>query len=429
MVQSNDLTCSIIPVKQAHMQLQPSEKSSGVGRSILTGAVIGLLLALVFFAGFFVRDLIESPRRTAAHDYALLAEVQDILDRRYLRPQPDVTVREYAAIRGLLASLEDRYTFFIDPPVAASESDVLAGTYGGIGVQISRAANGEFVLFPFADSPALSAGIRNGDVLLAVNDTPVTPDQPPDAVDQLLRGEVKEGSGVSVRVRQITSDEFEVFIPFGVINVPSVIWRVLTEDETLGYVQILRFTARTPDELDEAVAALDAENIRAMVLDLRGNTGGLLQESIDVADAFLSSGVIVTQRDPDGVTPFNAAAEGETIDLPLVVLVNEMTASGAEVVVGALRDQGRAIAIGRRTFGKGTVQQIYPLSDGSSLHVTSAEWLTPSEQPLDLVGIEPDILVPASTDGRDLDLMTAIEYFGAQPQSVCAECSTESEQQ
>jgi carboxyl-terminal processing protease len=374
-------------------------------------------LALIFFAGYFVRDRLANPQRSDTAGYALLHEVQALLDRHFLREQPDAVTREYAAIRGMLATLNDRYTFFIDPPVAASESNVLAGTYGGIGVQVSRAANGDFVLFPFDESPAEAAGIENGDILIAVNGTPVQRSLSQDAVDQLLRGEVRDNNGVEVSVDKASGARLTVYIPFGVINVPSVIWRVLSEDTRFGYIQIVRFTARTPSELQQAISELRGSGIISIVLDLRNNTGGLLQEAIDVADEFLRDGIIVTQVEPSRETNYTADAEGEWLDAPLVVLVNELTASGAELVAGALRDRDRAVLIGRKTFGKGTVQQIFQLADRSSLHVTSAEWFTPTRRPLDTAGLEPDISLATAADGRDVDLAAAIEYLAAQASS------------
>lgn len=396
--------------------MQPKTTQS-VLRSILLGTGIGIGLAVVFFAGFVVRGFVGLPSvNTASADsnesYELLDEVQSLLDQHYLRQQPDYTTREYSAVRGMLAALNDRFTFFIEPPVAASESDVLAGTYGGIGVQVTRSAAGEVELFPFADSPASRAGIQNGDILKVVNSTPLDPTLTQDAIDQLLRGEVKPDNGVQLDMLHAAgSTPYSVFVVFDVINVPSVVSRVLAEDPTLGYIQILRFTSRTPEELHDGANSLLKSNIRGVVLDLRGNTGGLLQESIEVADEFLDSGAIVYQDEPGGETAYSAHPGGSLVSLPLAVLVNGHTASGAEIVAGALRDDQRGILIGQRTFGKGTVQQIFQLSDHSSLHVTSAEWFTPSRSPLDNIGIEPDIPVEAAPDGRDVELVPAIEYL------------------
>lgn len=383
-------------------------------RSLLIGVAIGLILALVFAAGFFARDLVPLPAALVPSSgrYPLLDEVQGLLDRHFLRAQPPDDVREYAAIRGVLSTLNDRFTFFIDPPVAASESDALAGTYGGIGVQIKRNSQGEVELYPYADSPAQKAGIANGDILLAVNGQPLDSSTPQDSVDQMMRGEVKEGSGIELSVRHVADgEEFTQFIPFDVINVPSVVWRVLPEDSALGYVQITQFTGRTPDELKTALADLQGQNVRALVLDLRSNTGGLLDESVQVANAFIGSGPLVYQVDNSGERTFEAKPDAVLTDLPLAVLVNNYTASGAELVAGAIQDDQRGVLIGQKTYGKGTVQQIFPLSDKSSLHVTSAEWLTPQRYALDTVGLEPDIAMIPDAQGRDVELGEAVRYL------------------
>ncbi|MCC6803899.1 MAG: S41 family peptidase [Anaerolineae bacterium] len=383
-------------------------------RSLLIGVAIGLVLALVFAAGFFARDFITlAPGIAAPRDsYPLLDEVQGLLDRHFLREQPPQDVREYAAIRGVLSALNDRFTFFIEPPVAASESDALAGTYGGIGVQIKRNQNGDIELYPYDDSPAQKAGIANGDILLAVNGEPLSADVPQDSIDQMMRGEVKDGSGVELSVRRVANGaEFTQFIAFEVINVPSVIWRVLPEDAALGYVQITRFTGRTPDELKTALADLTTSDVRALVLDLRNNTGGLLDESIQVANAFVEAGPLVYQIDNSSERVFEAQPGNMLTDLPLVVLVNNYTASGAELVAGAIQDDQRGVLIGQKTYGKGTVQQIFPLSDKSSLHVTSAEWLTPLRHALDTVGLEPDIAMIPDAQGRDVELGEAVRYL------------------
>lgn len=397
----------------------PSDRKQQTIRSIALGLALGLGLALVFAGGFFLRDIIGLRSPVAAlhgtTNYPLLDEVQGLIDRYFVREQPDYTTRQYGAVRGLLGTLNDPFTFFIEPPVAASESDTLAGTYGGIGVQIQRTAAGELLLYPFEDSPALEAGIEAGDRLLAVDGRQVDVTQSPDALDQMLRGEVRAGNGVTLTVQKFQSgDEFTTFIPFAVINIPSIVWRVLSEAPQIGYLQIMRFTSRTPSEVEEAIADLRQQGIEALVLDLRGNTGGLLQESIRVADAFLDGGVIVYERSSSGERTLRGSAGGAALDLPLVVLVNHRTASGAELVAGALQDHDRALLIGQTTYGKGTVQQIFPLSDGSSLHVTSSEWFTPARQPLDQVGLTPDIVMIPDAEGRDVELDEAIRQLQSQ---------------
>jgi carboxyl-terminal processing protease len=225
-------------------------------------------------------------------------------------------------------------------------------------------------------------------------------------VDQLLRGEVKPGNGVTLTVRRGETEQ-DVFVEFAVINVPSVVWRML--DDGIGYVQVLRFSARTPEELGEASESVLASGAAGLVLDLRDNAGGLLQESIEVADAFVDDGPIVFERNAAGEREYSSTTGGVLANLPVRVLVNGRTASGAEIVAGAIRDSGRGLLIGERTYGKGTVQQILPLSDSSSLHVTSSEWLTPARRPLDQVGLDPDVVVAPEANGGDNQLAAAVE--------------------
>ncbi len=401
-----------------------STKSVSIGRSVLLGALIGIGMAVVFAAGFVTRDLVGAASRAQAQTegFPLLLEVQSLLDQHYLREQPSFEQRQYAAIRGLLTTLADRYTFFVDPPVARSESDVLAGTYGGIGVQIQRNELGEILLYPFDDSPALRAGIAAGDVLVAVNGASVELTTRQDEIDQLLRGEVRPGNGVEVMYRSSTTGETVTqFIEFAVINVPSVIWRVLEEDQRVGYLHILRFTSRTPEELQIALEDLKRREIAALVLDLRDNSGGLLAESIQVADEFIDGAVLAHERSRSRDETFTGKAGGAALDLPLVVIVNGGTASGAELVAGAIQDQERGILIGQTTYGKGSIQQIYPLSDRSSLHVTAAEWLTPDRRQLEGVGLQPDINMIPDPNGRDVELGEALRYLAAELASAQAD--------
>lgn len=386
-------------------------------QSILLGVIVGLFLALAFAFGFISNDLLETASASANEpaavtNYGLLAETQNLIDQVYLREQPSPDVREYAAIRGILSTLEDPNTYFIEPPVAQSEADVLAGTYGGIGVQVQLSEDGRLLLFPFADSPAITVGIEDGDELIAINGADITFSLGPDAIDQMLRGEVKEGSGVEITVQHANSDMPETFfIEFAVINVPSVTWRVLTENEEIGYVQILRFTNRTPDELEDALTGLLDSDISALILDLRNNTGGLLPESVAVANQFIDGGTITYEMRKNSERALDADPGGLATDIPLVILVNHSTASAAELVAGALLDYERGILIGQKTYGKGTVQQIFLLSDGSSVHITAAEWLTPNKNRIDGVGITPTIEMIPDENGRDVELGEGIRYL------------------
>lgn len=386
-------------------------------RSILTGILVGGILASVFVAGFFTREIfgLKPPIALAntnpeVSGYPLLDDVQSLLDQIYLREQPDYTARQYAAIRGLLGSLEDPNTFFIEPPVAQSEAQALAGTYGGIGVQLRRDEQGRFVLYPFPDAPAALAGIQDGALLVAINGVPLELTTHLDAVDQMMRGEVKDTNGIEITVQQNGAD-FSAYIQFAVINVPSVVWRVLEQDSRLGYVQILRFTSRTPEELHHALTDLRTKQMSALVLDMRNNSGGLLQESIQVASEFLDGGVVIYEKRKADENALYAASGGLAVDIPIVVLINQGTASASELVAGAIRDRDRGIIIGQRSYGKGTVQQIFALADGSSVHITTAEWFTPNRVPLAGLGLEPDISMIPDENGRDVELGEAVRHL------------------
>jgi carboxyl-terminal processing protease len=401
----------VVGYKHYPMQTR-SQTLHNYKRSLIFGALIGFGIGVAFATGFFLRGLTEPIKAQAADGkYRLLNEVQTLIDQHYLRQQPNEQQREYGAIRGMIATLNDKYTFFVDPPVAASESDVLAGTYGGVGLQLERSEDAKLVVYPFKDSPALQKGIEEGDELIAVNDNPVDLTFQPDVLDQMLRGEVKENNGVNLTVIKSDGKKLTVFVPFAVINVPSVIWRVLADTPQVGYLQITLFTNRTPDELKNALSDLDAHNIKALVVDLRNNSGGLLKESVDVASQFLDGGVVVYEKTNSIENPLNATSNGLATHLPLVVLVNQGTASAAELVAGAIRDRQRGILIGQTTYGKGTVQQIFSLSDHSSLHITAAEWLTPNHQHLDGKGLEPTISMIPDANGRDVELGEAVRQL------------------
>ncbi len=410
--------------------------------------LVGLLAAFATFIGFFAGYFARATT-TPTERYPLLAQAEGLIDQYFVHVPPDAPQLEYGAIQGMLAALNDKFSFFIQPQVARSESNVLAGHYGGIGVQIKRTDAGGFALYPFPDSPAAQAGVQNGDLLLTVNGTPVPNTAQPDAVDQLLRGEVKAGSTVTIMVQRLetgltpvaalpatsatleatsavtvvatpiatlattapTSVVTQTFtIAFADINVPSVLSRVLSEDSTLGYIQIINFTDRTPDELHAALADLKAKGVKGLVLDLRNNPGGLLDKSVSAAGAFLDGGLVLIEQGRTQSMVYNAPT-GQATDLPMVTLINGNTASAAELVGAALHDRGRTILIGQQTYGKGSVQLILDLSDKSSMHLTTAEWLTPNCTSLNGKGLTPDVPVTADPNGRDVELAEGISQL------------------
>jgi carboxyl-terminal processing protease len=316
-------------------------------------------------------------------------------------------------VRGVLETLDDPYTVLVEPVSRQFEQDDLRGSYGGVGLALNRGPEGQVLLSPMRDSPAAQAGVQEADILLAVDELKITPglDISRDIAAK-IRGEV--GTDVILTIQR--GDETLVFtITRHVIETPSVTWRMLDEAPTLGYVQIESFTDRTVDELRAALQELIAAGASALILDLRDNGGGLLQSAIDVADQFLDEGVVLYEnRRGEAEKSYIAREDGEALDIPLAVLVNQGTASASEIVAGALQDRDRGPLIGESTFGKGSVQLIFDLSDGSSLHVTAARWYTPNRHQLDAVGLTPDFVVESSTDANtytDPQLERAITFL------------------
>lgn len=380
-------------------------------RPFTVGITFGFSFATVFILGYFTNDWVSTNASTRPSSFELLDEIQGILDRNYLRQQPSYTELEYAAAQGMVARLEDKYTFFIEPPVAQSESDGLAGVYGGIGVNVMKSEDGRILLFPFNDSPAQLRGILEGDELVAVNDVEVTYELKQDALDQLLRGEVKQGNGVKLKLIR-NDNPIDLFIEFAIIEIPSVTWRISDVNNSILYVQVSRFTSRTPDELKTALGEFMERNLQAIILDLRNNSGGLLQESVDIADMFLTGGRIIIERNNTEEKIYGATNPVEiSMDVPMVVLINNNTASAAELFAAALQANQRALVIGQTSFGKGTVQQIYSLSNGASVHVTSAEWFTSDDQTIEGVGLTPDVVMIPDENGRDVELGEAIRIL------------------
>jgi carboxyl-terminal processing protease len=379
-----------------------------------------LLIALAFGSGFAAASV--HPRQQRAeptvntvaaldHPLGLFKEAWDLVKQDFFGPLPPNREQVYSAIRGVLDTLDDPYTVLVEPVPRQFEQDDLRGSYGGVGVHLDRDVDGQIVLSPFRDSPAARAGVLEGDVLLAVDDLPITAelDITEDVTSQ-IRGEV--GTTVTLTIQR-GAEVFTLIITRQVIEVPSVSWRLLEQSSSLGYVKVTSFTDRTADELKEGLDELYASNIRGLVLDLRDNGGGLLQSAIDVADQFLDGGVLLYEsRKGQEEKSYSATDGGQAVEIPLVVLINQGTASASEIVAGAIQARERGMLIGTPTFGKGSVQLIFDLSDGSSLHITAARWYTPNRNLIDGVGLNPTIPVEVGPDDEvDYQLRQAIEVL------------------
>jgi carboxyl-terminal processing protease len=343
-------------------------------------------LGMTFTAGYITNDFVE--RRT--DEYPLLHEAIDILESNALNPLPEQNVLEYGMIRGVVQAYNDPYTIFLEPPQHELQTNQLEGTFGGIGVKIER-GEGEILLYPFPDGPAFEAGVRNGDKLVSVDGVIITPEMTNDVIDAMIRGLV--GKNVVLVVLRLTEGEEHTFmIKRREVALPSVIYYPVAGEPRIGILQVSVMADTTPDEILRAVEALEANGTHYFILDLRENGGGLLNAGVETARLFLEAGIVIEQQyRGEQVERFSAHDPGSLADIPLVVLVDHQTASAAEIVAGALQINNRAVLVGEPTYGKDTIQLVFELQDGSSLHVTAAHWWFPElDFPVDGVGVKPN---------------------------------------
>jgi carboxyl-terminal processing protease len=389
-------------------------------RELLTIIMIVVLALLSFGAGFLVNELIDlrigrGGPNTLSEDFSIFWEAWDRIEDTFIGEIPRGQEITYGAARGSIQALEDPYTIFVEPQAREEERERLRGNFGGVGVELNRDDEGNFILEPIPGNPAESAGVLSGDLLLAVDGHQITSETSVEDVVQLVRGE--EGTEVVLTVLHPGSDQPEdITIVRAVILLPSVTYRILPDDETIGYIRLSRFTGESGKEIEEARVNLRNDGAENLILDLRQNGGGLRDAAIDVSGHFLDGGTVVYQISKDSGEEEFKASDGDTANnLPLVVLVDEATASASEIVAGALQDRDRATLIGIPTFGKGSVQLVFDLSDGSSVHVSSAQWLTPNRYQLDQQGLQPDIIVEPTDEavdsGRDEILERAIGFL------------------
>ncbi len=380
---------------------------------LVTGSVIGAYAAGIGTAWLLMRNKIASAEE--ATGFHVFWEAWHLVEDSFYGDLPDIQHLAWGAIRGAIATLNDPYTSFLEPQPRQREKEDLSGRFGGIGAYVSQAEDGSIILDPMPGQPAEQAGVQKGDVVLKVDDTEITLQMTVDDVVSLVRGKVGTVVRLTLR-REGLAEPFVVEIVRQEILTPSVEWKMLEGVDGVGYVRITIFGDRTAGELRQALKELKQQGMERLVLDLRGNGGGLLNSAIDVAGEFLDGGVVLFQMEKGNKeTTFNAGGGGQFTTGPLVVLVDGGTASASEIVVGALQDRGRATIIGQKTYGKGSVQSVFDLSDGSSVHVTSAQWFTPNRRQISGAGLMPDVEVAISDEdrsqGRDPQLERAIEVL------------------
>lgn len=348
---------------------------------------------------------------------AVLDEAWQIVNREYVDPEfnqvdwqavrqellePEYGSREqaYAALRDALGQLDDPYTRFMDPREFETLTNQTSGELSGVGIRLEIDENTNLlrVVEPLANSPAMAAGVRSGDVIVEIDGRP-TWGMPVEDASALIRGNV--GTQVNLRIRRDRVGEFQVSLNRSRIEIPAVFYNVQQEGSNrVGYIRLTEFSSHSPEQMQRAIEALLADDVNGFVLDLRGNPGGLLYASIDISRMWINEGTIVHTMDRRGEMEDIFADQTALTDLPLAVLVDGSSASSSEILTGALLDNERATVIGNQTFGKALVQSVHPLSDGSGLAVTVAHYYTPDGTDISQLGISPDVEVRLTEDQR-----------------------------
>ncbi len=368
-----------------------------VGRRVL-GVIALLLLGVNLVVG--ARIAAQSARTNDTEALAfekmqLLTEVMMLIRQHYV--DEDKTGYQdllYGALRGMLQSL-DPHSQFMEPQAFDEMKTDTAGEFGGLGIIIGMRDGVLTVIAPMEDTPAFRAGVLHGDKILTIDGESTESLSLQDAVRR-MRGEPE--TRVKLKIFRPQPQEVkELVITRAVIKVESVKGARML-DKTIGYVRIVQFNEPATDALRQAIDRLLAQGMKALILDVRNNPGGLLNSAVEVSQFFLKKGtpVVSTRGRPGGGLQSEYVSKGGVhyLDLPLAVLVNGGSASASEILAGALQDHRRAILMGEKTFGKGSVQSVQPLGDGSAVRLTTAKYYTPSGRMIHDKGIEPDIVIP-----------------------------------
>ena len=370
----------------------------------IVAAALLLAAGLVLPTGVGCTVVAETGRESGP-DFSLLEEVRDIIHEEYVeRDSIDAETLIRGAAKGMIDALDDPYSAYMDADAYEMSVSHLSGKFEGIGAYVGYDEGKIVIIAPIPDSPADGAGIRSGDIIMAVDGESMVDMSIMEAVIR-IRG--PRGTPVRLLVlHEGETEPVEIEIIRAEIKLLSVHFEM---EEDIAHIRITNFSDRTSDELSTALEETAEEAATGIILDMRGNPGGLLSAVVDVAGRFLEKGIVVSVIDNQGNrTDSSVRRSGPVVDLPMVVLVNGFSASGSEVLAGALQDHGRAVIAGVTTFGKGSVNTLRRLSDGSGLYITVARWYTPDGRLIEGEGIEPDhILDPEEED----PLEWALEYL------------------
>ncbi len=388
--------------------------------------VVALLVALItsvaFLAGFAARaslapgpvSVAVEPTSSEQEAFRIFWESWHILEHDFYGDLPDDQEMTYSAIHGVIDDLDDNYTAFLEPELAAVVREDMSGSFEGIGAVVNMNDAGQLeIVQTIKGAPAAQAGLRSGDIVLAVGDTAIEEMSVFEAV-ALIRGPAGSVARLTIK-RQDIEEPFVVEVVRQRIEMPTVESKML--DDGIAYLKLTEFNAQAASKLRDGLQSLLAEEPRGLIFDLRDNPGGFLSVSVEIGSQFVGEGSILVEKLKDDQDRDYPVQDGglATDDPPLVVLVNGGTASASEIVAGAIQDTGRGTLIGEQTLGKGSVQLSHHLSDGSELRVTIARWFTPNGRAIHEEGLAPDIQVDITEEdieaGRDPQLQRAIEYL------------------
>lgn len=345
-------------------------------------------------------------------NFDLYLQVWKMLQERYVDQPVSATKLFYGSLQGMLAALDDPYSVFLTPQVSQEFSDQLNGKFEGIGAEIGIKNKVLTIIAPLAESPAEKAGLLAHDYILKIDGKSTEAMGLDEAVNN-IRGE--KGTKVVLNIKREGKDEpYDVTVVRDTIHVQSVTWKM--KDNNIAYIQLTNFNQDTTDRFQDIEREVVAANPKAIIFDLRNNPGGFLQTAVDVASAWVDNKVVVVEKSKiDGEKKYFSQGRAVFSKIPTVVLTNGGSASSSEIVAGALQDYGLGYLIGEKTFGKGSVQVLEDLPDGSSVKFTVAKWYTPHDRSIDKDGIAPDVEVKLTPDDysadRDPQLDKALEYL------------------
>lgn len=422
---------------------------SAATRNAAIGLATALVAVLLVATGFLVRIATEPDTPASAisasedggdrgtrsstgdFDGDLIAEIVDVLSEDFFDPsRVDPELLREGAIQGIFDALDDPHSTYFDPETYALSRDEFEGAFQGIGATVSQQDNYVVIVRTIPDTPAERAGLQPGDLILAVNGESAENWSVQRAV-LTIRG--PRGTTVDLTVRHTDGTEETLTIERDEIPVSSVSTEPVFGDfvdqsgapvDDLAYIYIQQFSRTTPDELRTALAAAEAAGATGLIIDVRANPGGFLQQTLEIADMFLDEGLLVREVYRDGSERTGEARAGTETDLPVVIIQDEFSASGAELFAAALQEHGRATVVGSRSFGKGTVNHAVTLSNGGAVYVSIARWFTPDGNQIEGRGVIPDVPVTLTLDdidaGRDLALLSAISVLRGEPLPVSA---------